>query len=356
MKELYDQDFINTLPEISGKWKAPLISYIAKEHNNYCKNLKNFIEQWYEKIEDKKKEDSYKRLRSQNDDELKAKINEFLVAEFCSSIGNIEFDPTIKDGKTPELLWFIDNKKALLDVVTLSPQEDVKKENHDIDILLNYLKNIESDKYNLIIHYDYISRGFKPKEIKLEIDRYLEKICDKSNYIEPLYIDKDYFRGEIDFIPRKSDDKRKVELGVSQPARMIEPVKSISKRIKGKLSKYKWDGPIFVAICSNSSFGCDWEDVAEVLYGKEIYDYNINTGETILKIDASGMVMPKSNGGILNTSLTGVLHCEIININDKPCLNVRYLKNPFSKYKVDINIPTYPKCDSEKIYFEWENN
>lgn len=355
MENLYDDEFIKSLPTVDGKWKAPLISYIVSGKSEYNNNLRKLILEWYEKIPDNKKLDSYRRLRSTDDTELRAKINEFLVAEFCSNLGEIEFDPTIEEDKTPDILWRINKNLALIDVVTLSDEKNTKEEQHDIDNLLNYLKSVQNDKYDVIVEYENINRNLKKKEIKNIIERYLEQICKEEIKIYTLPINRDDFNGIITFIPRKSTDTRNLEFGVSSPARCIVPLNSIRKRIKQKLSKYKWNGPVFVAICSNSSFGCDCYDVAEVLYGKETVSYNFETGETFLTIDGSGILMPDSKGKILNTSLTGVLHCEYVSVDNTPKLKVKYLMNPFAKFKVDINIPTYPVLEGNKISFVWSN-
>ena len=139
-----------------------------------------------------------------------------------------------------------------------------------------------------------------------------------------------------------------------EPTEDIEPVNAIEKRIKSKLAKYKWNGPVFVAVCKSADFGVDWYDVAEVLYGPIVISYNPSTKECLEIINTGGFVMPKGNNQPNNTSLTGILHCELEWGEVLPTLKVKYLMNPFAKYPIRLPILSYPNVD-DKITFEWGN-
>lgn len=52
-----------------------------------------------------------------DDKEFLTQIHEFFVYDFCEGLGEIDRDPEVGDGKTPELLWDIPGQKALLDVL-----------------------------------------------------------------------------------------------------------------------------------------------------------------------------------------------------------------------------------------------
>lgn len=66
--------------------------------------------------------------------------------------------------------------------------------------------------------------------------------------------------------------------------------------------------------------------------------------------------MPRGSNIPKNTSLTGVLHCELQWGDGLPTLKVRYLINPFAKYPVNLSIPSYPKVEENRITLEWTNN
>ena len=99
---LYDEEYINRLPEPRERWKSPLVVYVAKEVSEQHKQLKLFIENWYESIPEEKRAIYYSRLRSLVDKEFIAQLNEFFVADFCKSLGNIDFDPELENGLTPQ--------------------------------------------------------------------------------------------------------------------------------------------------------------------------------------------------------------------------------------------------------------
>ena len=66
--------------------------------------------------------------------------------------------------------------------------------------------------------------------------------------------------------------------------------------------------------------------------------------------------MPKGNNPPRkNTSLTGILYCELKWGNGLPKLQVRYLANPFAKYPIKLPLPTYPIIKKDRIIFEWSN-
>ncbi|MBM6995773.1 hypothetical protein IM700_008845 [Paenibacillus sp. DXFW5] len=117
--------------------------------------------------------------------------------------------------------------------------------------------------------------------IKRRLIQYLDII--DPNDIDPeeeLIIEENGFYGGFLISPKRDlSNKSKINFALLGPTQSLEPAKAIEKRIKSKLRKYKWNGPIFVAICKAADFGVDWEEVAEVLYGPSVVIYNRKTGE-----------------------------------------------------------------------------
>lgn len=180
---LYDEDFINGLPNPEEAWKSPLVVYVVKEVSEQHKQLKRYIEKWYEVIEEVKKSSYYSRLRSLDDKIFIAQIFEFFVADFCKSFGEVEFDPTLENGKTPELLWKYQDKECLLDVVTLFDKKDKYDSNRAINDLLNHLGDI-NHFYNIGVKYDNINiRELKKSKIKRKLIEYLDNL--EYENIEP---------------------------------------------------------------------------------------------------------------------------------------------------------------------------
>lgn len=354
---LYDDEFINGLPEHEKGWKSPLVVYIAKEVNERYKKFKIYIEEWFERIDEEKKASYYSRLRSMDDKEFIAQINELLVYDFCENLGEVDRDPELEDGKTPELLWDIQGQKALLDVVTLFDTEARGNSKKAIDDLLNYLSEIEH-YYDVGVRYENIDlHNLKRKNIKRELIAYLDGLeFENIDPEEGLVMDDYGFVGLFVPVPRKNKQKKNLSFAILGPAEEIEPNKSIEKRIKSKLSKYKWPGPIFVAICKIADFGVDCDDVAEILYGPTIIKFDPVKKEHIEVIEPGGFVMPRGEGAPKNTSLTGVLYCELKwESGGLPELKVRYFINPFAKYPIFLPIPSYPVIDKKVIRFEWYN-
>ncbi|PFN04197.1 hypothetical protein [Bacillus cereus] len=354
---LYDEEFIHGLPEPEISWKSPLVVYVAKEVNEQYKKFKIYLEEWFEKIDEEKKASYYSRLRSLDNKEFLAQIHEFFVYDFCEGLGKVDRDPELEGGKTPELLWDIHGQKALLDVVTLFDREDRGNSKAAIDDLLNYLRQIEH-YFDVCVSYENIDiHTLKRKKIKKELIDYLDSLdYENINPEEELVIDDHGFVGAFVPVPRRKYQKKNPSFAISGPAEWIEPNKSIEKRIKSKLSKYKWPGPLFVAICKSADFGVDWDEVAEILYGPPIIKFNPITKEHSEVIGEGGLVMPRGEGMPLNTSLTGVLYCELKwGSGDLPELKVRYLINPYAKYPISLPIPSYPVIDEKVIRFEWSN-
>ncbi|WP_282019599.1 hypothetical protein [Planomicrobium okeanokoites] len=354
---LYDEKFISGLPEPEIGWKSPLVVYVVKEVNEQYKKFKIYLEDWFKKIDDEKKASYYSRLRSMDDKEFLAQIHELFVYDFCESLGEVDRDPELEHGKTPELLWDIGGQKALLDVVTLFDPEERGNSKAATDDLLNYLSQIEH-YFNVCVSYENIDlHNLKRKKIKKSLTDYLDGLdYENINPDEELVLDDYGFTGVFIPVPRKNHQKKNISFAVLGPADNIEPSKSIEKRIKSKLAKYKWTGPLFVATCKSASFGVDWEDVAEILYGPPVIKFNPVTKEHFEVIGEGGLVMPRGGGMPLNTSLTGVLYCELEwGSGDLPRLIVMYLVNPYAKHPISLPIPSYPVIDEKVIRFEWSN-
>ncbi|WP_430489155.1 hypothetical protein [Rossellomorea marisflavi] len=351
---LYDEEFIKGLPEPEKSWKSPLVVYVAKEVSEQHKNFKNYLEKWYEKIDEEKKASYYSRLRSLNDKEFIAQIHEFFVYDFCEGLGEVDLDPVLEDGKTPELLWDIQGQNVLLDVVTLFDPEKKENSNAAVNELLNYLGEIEH-YYDVCVSYENIVlHNLKRKKIKKALIDYLDGLDFNNIQSDEELIMDDYgFEGVFIPVPRKNYQKKNLAFAILGPAEGIEPNKSIEKRIKSKLSKYKWPGPMFVAICKSADFGVDYDDVVEVLYGPPIIKYNPVTKEHKEVLGQGGLLMPRGENAPQNTSLTGVLYCELKwGSGSLPELNVRYLINPYAKYPISLPIQSYPVIYGKEIRFE----
>ncbi|WP_215112416.1 MULTISPECIES: hypothetical protein [unclassified Exiguobacterium] len=356
---LYDDKFISSLPEAEEAWKSPIVVYVAKEKNEHCKQLKVFIERWFEKIEEEKKNSYSSRLKSLDDKVFLAQVSEFFVYDFCDELGKIHRDPKLENGKTPELLWDIKNQEGLLDVVTLFDNREREKSNNAIDHLLNYLGELEH-YYNFSVWYEDIDwKTLQPKKIKKRLIRHLD--CLDFHNIEDdeeLMINDFGFVGSFTPIRKANYQKEKVRFfSLLGPGEEIKPNTSIESRIKSKLKKYKWDGPLFVAICKSASFGVDWEDVAEVLYGPSLIRYNSKTENYETVLGEGGILMPKERSEPKNTSLTGVLFCELEwRGGGIPVFKVGYFINPFAKYPITLPVCTYPTIEKDKVVFDWKQN
>lgn len=353
---LYDEEYINGLPEPASWWRAPLVAYVVKEASKPQIQLKLYLESWYERIPDSKKSSYFSRLRSSDDKEFLAQVFEFFVADFCKSYVDVDFDPILEDGKTPELIWELQDNKCLLDVVTLFDPKEKAESNNGINDLLNYLGSVEH-YYDVCVKYmDINIKGLKKSAIRKQLIRYLDSLdLDNIDPEEELIIDDFGFYGSFIPVPHSNKERRNISFSLLGPVEDIEPINAIEKRIKSKLSKYKWEGPIFVAVCRVADFGVDWNDVASVLYGPMQIYYNPETKEHFENVGKGGFIMPRGINSPNNTSLTGVLHCELVWGSELPELQVKYLINPFAKCKVELPIPTYPRFDDRKVCFEWLN-
>lgn len=153
--------------------------------------------------------------------------------------------------------------------------------------------------------------NLKRKKIKKALIDYLDSLdFENIGPEEELVMDDFGYVGVFVPMPRNNRQKKNLSFAILGPAEGIEPNKSIEKRIKSKLTKYKWAGPMFVAICKSGDFGVDWDDVAEVLYGPPIKKYNPTTKEHFEVLGHGGLLMPRGESAPKNTSLTGVLYCE----------------------------------------------
>ena len=210
---LYDEEFINSLPNPRIGWKSPLVAYVAKEACEQHRQLKIYIENWYEGLPERKKRSYFSRLRSINDKEFIAQIFEFFVADFCKSVGTIDFDPTLEDGKTPELLWEVEDHQCLLDVVTLFNKNDKDEADREIIILLNYLGTIQH-YYNIGVKYKSINlKELKIKNIKKKLVGYLDALdYDRNSQYEELIIEDFGFVGSFTPMLNKLKEKKILHL------------------------------------------------------------------------------------------------------------------------------------------------
>lgn len=347
---LWDENFIQELPDIEGKWKAPFIAYVVKEATVKHKNVKNLILKWYNKIPDEKKPKYAPRLRSKNNREFISQIMEFYVAEFLEQYGCVEFDPILETGQTPELLLTINGKQALVDVVTLfGPQEDIE------NLICNLEKFVSNFDYTL--DYEFIDLGILREScIRKELELYFSGLDPNNiNEDECCLIEKEGFKGVFTPVWKgvSSEKTPTTCQALCGPAIKIEPLAAIWNRIKEKLSKYShsWDGPIMVAICKDATFGTDWDDVASVLYGEITTQYNPRSHEVMEKWCRNGLVRPNQN-----RSLSGVIHCSLDWSHDNPALNGLFLQNPYAKYPFSIELPTYPTISDGSFTFTWSKN
>lgn len=84
--------------------------------------------------------------------------------------------------------------------------------------------------------------------------------------------------------------------------------------------------------------------------------YNSATHEAYQEVKEGGLITPRRNSTPQNTSLTGVLYCELKWGSGLPYLRVKNLRNPFAKHSVELPIPSYPAYDCRTVRFEWVNN
>lgn len=326
---LYDDDFCAELKSIKSSWKKPLVSYIASEETEEYKNLKILIEKWFSKICEDKKAEYSSRLKSLNDEIFIAQLFEFLVFEYCEAKYPLDIDPELDTGKTPEMIWHVHDDKVILDVVTLFDNKNDSQKVKLLDELINYLFEDVSN-YSFGISFEDIDPSkLKKKKIKKEL---LHR-AELGESLSKFEIEEYGFKGEVEIIPKNKPGK--TNFFVQSMAKEIEPLKSIEKRIKSKVNKYKWDGALVVSICKNADFGADIDDIMEVLYGTTSYFYDPKSKKTNERINQDGLFTKQIDGKFQFTSLSGVLYCELV-WNEQPQIKVTYLENPNTKYKLNL--------------------
>lgn len=356
---LYDEDFIRNLPQANGRWKTPLVVHVASENKVQYSNIRTLILKWYDRVRDDRKADYASRLRSLNDKEFMSQMMEFCVAELCECFGEVEFDPVLDDGRTPDLLWKIGDTRVLIDVVTLFESREDGADQQALEELISYLEKT-SHYFDFMLFYDFIDRkAMKPKTVKQELMRYFDSLDPCFVGVdECCYVETDGFAGTL--FPRSKGVKSQVSrLGLMGPAMTVEPLKAIRERIREKLKKYgNWEGPVVVAVCKGTDFGVDWDDVASVLYGAINVQMNRSSGECQEFLGEGGLVMPYKGHAPNNRTLSGVLHCALGWSSDHLQINGLFLENPHAKHPLDIGLPTYhPVIIRDRfVRFQWINN
>lgn len=327
---LYDEDFCNEVKKINLAWKKPLVSFVTNGETEQHRNLKILIEKWFSRISEDKKAEYSSRLKSLDDEVFIAQLSEFLVFEYCEQKYPLEIDPKLDSGKTPEMIWNVDDERVILDVVTIFDNKISSQKEKRLEELINYLSD-DFSNYSFGIYFEDIDASkLKKKKIKTELKHCVQLEESFVNFD----IEEFGFKGRIEIITKEVPGK--VNFFVEKTAKEISPLASIEKRIKSKVSKYKWDGALMVAIFKDASFGADVDDVEEVLYGTKSCFYNPEKKAVTEKTNLDGFYTKLVNGKFQNTSLTGVLYCQLV-WDEQPRIKVTYFMNPNAKYKLNLS-------------------
>lgn len=351
-RPLYNDGFVDKLP--NPGWGSPLVAYVGRAPMHEHRVMKEFLEHQYSLVPDHARNRVYKGLRSKKDDEFLAQAFELYVADFCRRFGAVDFSPKLENGKVPDLVWTLGDRRFIVDVVTIFDKKPFADEDTAVRKLLGYLGQTQ---HHFLVGVDYDSVNLHTLSVRRIRDR-LVSLMDSldPSTTEPREItyDGDGFVGRFTVFPRANPDEQgPITFGVMEPGRLISPVPAIRGRIKEKVDRYKNAGAVIVAVCKGGRMGMDWHHVATTLFGPTEIRTDHETGEYYTDIGSGGFVMPFRGQPPKNTSLTGVLYCRLVWPEEGPYLEAFYLTNPFAQHSANPNIPTYPVQSEGKLRFRW---
>jgi hypothetical protein len=332
------------------------VAHFARGDRPPYSSARTLIEEYYRALPEGERNDVAQRLRSLDDDVFVAQLYEVYVSRFCAGMGEVFLHQALPDGKKPDIIWAVGGTRVVMDVVTMLGDKSSKVERRTIDDLLNYLGQIEHHFY-VWVDYDEVDEScLQPSQVRSRLVAFLDRLDPAMTDEAEETVVLPGFKATFAAIPRQNPEERQpIAFGVEEPARWIQPAKSVRGSVRKKTKKYgSATAPLLVAVCRGpSADGVDWDDVATVLYGPVLYTPNVAAGSLHARLGPGGLVMPHGRPGPLNRSLTGVLHCAPLRKGDEFGLQVRYLMNPYAERKLELPLPTYPTEDEGKYRFRW---
>lgn len=186
-KMLYTQEFIDSLSPMRP-FENPWVVALCRLEEQ--KKMKDMIEQWYADLPDVMKLRLKGKLLSVDNDIFVSAFHELAIYRYCLEEGwDVEYEPTLKSGLTPDLL--VHSKEYgdfLVEVTTLFDSEKIAKAVVRQEALTQAISAIQTD-FVLGLHYDrgYPLVNFEPKKLAKAIKDWLDTLPDDKRMHKKLF-------------------------------------------------------------------------------------------------------------------------------------------------------------------------
>jgi|GEM_PF-2222377 len=174
---LYTQEFIDTLPAMhpfENPWVVALCRVEAQ------KDMKEMIEVWYDALPEGMKLRFKDKLLSTDNAIFVAAFHELAIYRYCIEEGwNVEYEPTLDNGLTPDLL--VHSKEYgdfIVEVTTLFDSEEVAKAVVRKEELTQRIAAIKTDHVLNINYSGYPQKDYSSKKLANAIKVWLDSLPD----------------------------------------------------------------------------------------------------------------------------------------------------------------------------------
>lgn len=331
-EELFSKEFIAQLPDMN-RFDNPMVVKLCKDTMASNVKLREAIEKWYRKLPQEAKAGMKARLQSLEDNEFNSAFFELALKEHFEEAGfDVEFEPTLDDGTTPDFRIAAKGSEAFVEVRTIMEAEEEQLNQKRKNQALAQIDKIAT-KYVLSVHFEEEpSTDIKPSALKKEIEQWLKE----TSIPEKGRDDKEFHSGGYVVHltaynePEYGEGSGRIMFN-GGPVRILGASLGLMYRgIKKKAAKYKdlqkAGKPYVVAICS-TDMNFVLEDIWMMLaaYGSLQGEANDRGSFSV------------SGGKPKNKGVSGVLHCKLLQDRENFGFEINFYDNPCAGTKMPEN-------------------
>jgi hypothetical protein len=355
-KELFDQEFIHSLPPL-GVFHIAWVVMLCRHNHTFRKRVEN----WFSHVESKDKTDLRARLRSLDDAQHVGALYELIIFDYLRRAGLKPRRNPSFDGLTPDYGIELPGGQSCV-VEVRAVFEDAanahgKKQIHE---LLDKLNNGDAPFILAISVNEYPTGQISGGKIARAIVRDLKQAAVQFPG-ESVRIDLNTYGlvGQIIALPDATLGQTAVG-GYTPPIGDGLPSKgTMHAALDKKIRKYKrLNQPYIVALGSTDLFPFNERTLISIMYGRpttavDVFSGDVSPGQTI-----GGMVTPNTAGETFNTRLSAVLYFETERDQDDVKTTMKLFHHPLPQYQLDSAAFTdiaqlVPVKDGSTVRMEW---
>ncbi|MGQ9632126.1 MAG: hypothetical protein ACUVXI_17695 [bacterium] len=344
--KIFTEDLMRRIPS-PDKFTRSQFVRIAGGEDPQSQALRNLIEEWFEGVGGRGKEDLRRRLQSQDDRQFLPALYELALHQFCLDAGwGVLHNPRVEEGN-PDLLARAGESEFLVEVSTILRSRAVKRRESQFIELLRRLDGFPHP-FHLGVHLlEWLPEDFDPKAVLYFVWGWLNRLDPQGERVERTVYIRPGISLSFEATPRGDDKKGGTIAWWTHPphiadsdAQVWRPGR-IAKILGRKIKKYKSlksdPRPLVIALCSGGDPAVGRYDLEGELLGYRRVLVKPQ-GTVKWERDMSGLIAPTLHRSARNTRLSAVWFCEWDFGQIPPASDMRIYHNPWAQHPLPKGI------------------